>query len=81
MAVIDPDPIRRGDQHVRCVVGAQQRFQNAGTGQLTLQFFYVVQHIAIAKHSTRFGAYRGRHRGGAQRHVFRGKALTYPIDQ
>ncbi|CPX22607.1 Uncharacterised protein [Mycobacteroides abscessus] len=81
VAVIDPDTIRRGDQHVRCVVGAQQWFQNARAGQLTLQFFYVVQHIAITKHSTGFGAYRGRDRGGAQRHVVRGKALTYPIDQ
>ena len=85
ISVVDPHRVRRGNQDVGGAVSAQQRFEDAGAGQLGLQHPEIGQHLGVAEHPAGLGPDGGGHDVGPQRRPqrggFGGQPLAHPFNQ
>ena len=66
VSIVNPHRVGRGDQDVGSAVRAQQRFQDARTGQFGLQHPKIGQDLGVAEHPAGLGADRSRHHVGPQ---------------
>jgi hypothetical protein len=81
VSVVHPHRVRCGDQDVGGAVRAQQRFEDAGTGEFGLEHPKIGQHVGIAEHPAGFGPDRVGHHVGSQWGGFRRQPLTHAFDQ
>ena len=81
VSVVDPDVGGRGDQDVGGSVGAQQRLENARTGQLGFQDAKGAQDLGVTQHPAGLRPDSGSDDGRAQRSVLRREAFPDPVDQ
>ncbi len=56
LSIVDPNGVGSGDQDVGGAVGAQQRLEDAGTGEFRLQDPQIAQHLGVAEDATGFRA-------------------------
>jgi hypothetical protein len=80
ISIIDPHLIWCRDQHISDAFGAQQRFENASTGQFRLQQAQAVQHVGIAEHPPGLGANRRRDNRRSKWCRLGGQSFANPID-
>ena len=81
VSIVNPYRVGCGDQDVGSAVRAQERFEDAGTGQLGLQHTQIGKNLGITEHPVRLSPNRGGHHVGPQRGGFGCQPLAHTFNQ